>query len=184
MTGHNPTDDAAWLGPRQFKIHRLPPTKLSDIRKRQELLRRFLEERAPCVYLPNYDFDMACVTPALSQAIQVALIMHCDDPVYYDFAARHGGLFNAIVCVSDFLAKKLTAAQPPLEGSRHLHSLRRRSPRGIARAGKVARQTVESSLLWPDLLSSEARPRFGTNHQPMPCEEPAGQISNRGHRTG
>jgi glycosyltransferase involved in cell wall biosynthesis len=114
VTGHNPTDDATWLGTRQFKIHRLPPTTLSNVRKRQELVRAFLEERAPCVYVPNFDFDMACVAPALSPANKVVLIMHCDDPVYYDFAARHGSLCNAIVCVSKVVANKLGAAQPTL----------------------------------------------------------------------
>jgi glycosyltransferase involved in cell wall biosynthesis len=114
VTGHHPTDDAAWLGARQFKIHRLRLTRIADVQLRQKLLLEFLEERAPCVYLPNFDFDMACATPALSPANQVVLIMHCDDPVYYKFAAQHGKLFNAIVCVSEFLAKKLGAAQPEL----------------------------------------------------------------------
>ncbi len=116
VTGHNPNDDAAWLGQRQFKLHRLPPTHVSDVRQRQKLLGKFLEERSPCVFLPNFDFDMACVTPALSAANQVVLIMHCDDPVYYDFTARHGNLFNAIVCVSQFLAEKLGSVQPDLKG--------------------------------------------------------------------
>jgi len=116
VTGHNPTDDAAWLGARQFKIHRLRLTRISDVQQRQKMLVEFLEERAPCIYLPNFDFDMACATPALSPANKVVLIMHCDDPVYYNFAARHGNLFNAIVCVSEFLAKKLGAAQPDFKG--------------------------------------------------------------------
>jgi glycosyltransferase involved in cell wall biosynthesis len=115
VTGHNPSDDAAWLGKRQFKLHRLPPTNISDVRQRQRWLREFLEERSPCIYLPNFDFDMACVAPALSPANKVVLIMHCDDPVYYDFAGRHGNLFNAIVCVSEFLAEKLGAAHLDLK---------------------------------------------------------------------
>jgi glycosyltransferase involved in cell wall biosynthesis len=115
VTGHNPTDDAAWLGAREFKIHRLRLTRIADVRLRQKLLLEFLEERAPCVYLPNFDFDMACAAPALSSANKAVLIMHCDDPVYYKFAAQHGNLFNAIVCVSEFLAKKLGAAQPELQ---------------------------------------------------------------------
>ena len=114
VTGHHPTDDAAWLGARNFKIHRLRLTRIADVQLRQKMLAEFLEERAPCIYLPNFDFDMACATPALSPANKVVLIMHCDDPVYYKFAAQHGNLFNAIVCVSEFLAKKLSTAQPDL----------------------------------------------------------------------
>jgi glycosyltransferase involved in cell wall biosynthesis len=116
VTGHNPSDDAAWLGARQFKIHRLCLTRISDVQQRQKMLVDFLGVRTPCVYLPNFDFDMACAAPAFSPANKVVLIMHCDDPVYHDFAARHGNLFNAIVCVSEFLAGKLRAARPDLKG--------------------------------------------------------------------
>ncbi len=112
VTGRQPADDGAWLGTRQFKVHRLPPTKISDIRQRQKLLIEHLERQSPCIYLPNFDFDMACVAPALSSGTSVALIMHSDDPDYYDFVARHGELFNAIICVSEFLHRKLCTAHP------------------------------------------------------------------------
>ncbi|MGO8764909.1 MAG: glycosyltransferase family 4 protein [Limisphaerales bacterium] len=131
VTGHNPTEDAAWLGTRQFKLHRLPPTGISEVRRRQKLLCHFLEERSPCVYLPNFDFDMACAIPALPAENKSVLIMHCDDPVYHDFVAEHGNLFNAIVCVSKFLAEKLRGAHPDLK-ERIVHI-----PFGVEPPGKL-----------------------------------------------
>ena len=115
VTGHqSAADEAAWLGKRQFAIHRLPQTHVTDFRRRQKLLCQFLEEHSPCVYLPNFDFDMACAIPALSPANKAVMIMHSDDPVYYDFMARHGNFFNATVCVSEFLTGRLQAAYPAL----------------------------------------------------------------------
>jgi glycosyltransferase involved in cell wall biosynthesis len=142
VTGHNPTDDATWLGARQFEIHRLRLTRISDVQQRQKMLAEFLEERAPCIYLPNFDFDMACAAPALSPSSKVVLIMHCDDPVYHDFAARHGNLFHAIVCVSKFLAETLGAALPELQG-RIFHI-----PFGVAPpAGLPVREKLPGQLL-------------------------------------
>ena len=115
VTGHEPSaNDGSWLGERRFNIHHLPPTRLSNVRRRQTLLRDFLEQHSPCVYLPNFDFDMACAIPSLSPAVRAALVVHCDDPVYYNFVADHGNLFDAIVCVSEFLAEKLRAAHASL----------------------------------------------------------------------
>jgi len=114
VTGHAPMDDGAWLGERRFPIKQLPPTRLSDVRSRQRLVLDYLEAGSPCIYLPNFDFDMACAIPALPPTSRGVLIMHCDDPVYYDFVERHGDLFDAIVCVSSFLASKLRAKHPAL----------------------------------------------------------------------
>jgi glycosyltransferase involved in cell wall biosynthesis len=114
VTDHAPKDDAEWLGSRRFPISRLPPTKLFDVSRRQQLLLSNLESASPCIYLPNFDFDMACAIPALSLASRGVLIMHCDDPVYYNFIERQGDLFDAIVCVSEFLANKLRSRHPEL----------------------------------------------------------------------
>ncbi|XHR26764.1 MAG: glycosyltransferase family 4 protein [Chthoniobacteraceae bacterium] len=114
LTGHNPIDDYAWMGPRLFSVHRLPPTPILAICERQALMLEHLREMSPCVYLPNFDFDMACIAPALPEETAVVMIMHCDDPVYYDFVACYGQLFNAIVCVSQFVTNKLRNGHPHL----------------------------------------------------------------------
>lgn len=117
VTGHNSAnEDAGWLGPRRFEIERFRPTGISEVGVRQKMLLQYLGERSPCVYLPNFDFDMACAAPALPPESKVVLIMHCDDPVYYQFVSRHGELFNAIVCVSKYLEDELKARHPRLSG--------------------------------------------------------------------
>jgi glycosyltransferase involved in cell wall biosynthesis len=114
VTGHTQREDAAWLGDRRFTILRLPTTRLSDVRRRQKLFLGQLKPASPCIYLPNFDFDMACAIPALPAECRGVLIMHCDDPVYYEFVDRHGELFDAIVCVSTFLASTLKLKHPEL----------------------------------------------------------------------
>jgi glycosyltransferase involved in cell wall biosynthesis len=114
VTGHTPHTNGEWLGARRFSMMCLPPTRLSDVRRRQKLLLGYLKSASPCIYLPNFDFDMACAIPALPSECRAVLIMHCDDPVYYDFVDRHGALFDAIVCVSSFLSGALKAKHPEL----------------------------------------------------------------------
>jgi len=114
VTGHEHRNDSEWLGERRFPIRRLPPTRISDVRRRQTLLLEYLKAASPCIYLPNFDFDMACAIPATPDQCRGVLIMHCDDPVYYGFVERHGGLFDAIVCVSSFLATRLREKHPEL----------------------------------------------------------------------
>ncbi len=112
-TGHNPTsDDGGWLGERRFKMHSLPSTQLSAVRQRQALLLDHLRKCSPCIYIPNFDFDMACAVPALSPESAAVFIVHSDEPIYYDFVADYGHLFNAIVCVSRFITEKLQRLHP------------------------------------------------------------------------
>lgn len=114
VTAHTPETKGDWLGARRFSMTRLPPTRLSQVRLRQKLLLERVFSAAPCIYLPNFDFDMACAIPAMPHDCRGVLIMHCDDPVYYDFVNRHGDLFDAIVCVSSFLAGTLKTKHPEL----------------------------------------------------------------------
>src|SRR5947209_20425638 len=45
-------------------------------RARWQALIRYLEENAPCVYLPNHDFEYACVSARLSQRVAVVGHLH------------------------------------------------------------------------------------------------------------
>lgn len=112
--------DARWLGQRSFGIDHLPPTRVGDVRQRQALLLKRLEEHAPCIFVPNFDFDMTCAIPAMSAGNSAVMIVHCDDAVYYRCATSYGKYFNAIVCVSEFLTQRLRAACPKLR-ERILH---------------------------------------------------------------
>jgi len=62
---------------------------------------RFLEENAPCIYLPNCDWHHSCVTPLLPDNILVVGIAHSDDPLHYDHIQRLAPYMNGMVAVSN-----------------------------------------------------------------------------------
>jgi glycosyltransferase involved in cell wall biosynthesis len=70
---------------------------------------RYLEELAPCIYLPNYDFDFSGITPKLSQNVASIGIVHSDDPVHYDHVIRLGKYFDEVVGVSDAIMEQVMA---------------------------------------------------------------------------
>ena len=75
---------------------------------------RYLEENAPCVYIPNHDWRHSCVTPLLSNRVAVVGVMHGDDPFHEDHLRRLGSYWDAVVTFSDTLAARLSHADPTL----------------------------------------------------------------------
>lgn len=73
---------------------------------------RYLEERRPCIYLPNYDWRHSCVTPRLSDRVAVVGILHGDDPLHYDHLRRLGRYWNRIVAVSRRIAGRVMELHP------------------------------------------------------------------------
>ena len=98
--------------PDDLNIVRFSPTPNRAIRRRQAMLRDALAERAPCVYLPNYDFDTAGVIPILPRDVAIAGIVHSDEEVYYDFIRDLGEWMDGIVAVSATIKHELAARLP------------------------------------------------------------------------
>lgn len=98
--------------PAGIPIHELPPTKWGENRRRQEMLRKLLIARSPCVYLPNYDFNHLPVIEVLPQEVRVVLIVHSDEDVYYTAVDKYGHAANAIVAVSQTIETRLREAHP------------------------------------------------------------------------
>lgn len=73
---------------------------------------RYLEERAPCIYIPNSDWRHSGVAPLLSDRVGVVGVVHSDDPLHYEHVSRMGRYWNAIVTVSKALAEKTVAIDP------------------------------------------------------------------------
>lgn len=96
--------------PDDIEIEQLEIPALATWRRRWSALVEYLEHRAPCIYLPNYDFRHSCVTSALSPDIGVVGIVHSDDPRHYDHAARMGRSWNAAVAVSGRIAERIRDA--------------------------------------------------------------------------
>ena len=78
---------------------------------------RHLEDAAPCVYIPNYDWRLSCVCPQLSNDVVVVGVVHSDDPLHYDHVRRLGHTWNAIVAVSSTVAAR-TAEVCPMAADR------------------------------------------------------------------
>ena len=76
---------------------------------------RYLEEMAPCIYIPNYDWRHSCVAPLLSDDIGIIGIVHSDDPLHYDHVKRQGRYWNAITAVSTLVAEKTIMIDPDFQ---------------------------------------------------------------------
>jgi glycosyltransferase involved in cell wall biosynthesis len=73
---------------------------------------RYLEEHAPCIYLPTYDWRHACVVPRLSPAIQVVGNLSSADPLSEEQAHRLGAYMSAIVTHDAETAALFQVAHP------------------------------------------------------------------------
>ncbi len=77
---------------------------------------QYLEQRAPCVYLPNYDFWYSGISPKLSRDVIVIGIAHSDDPEHYEHVQRLGPYWNGIVAVSRHIHDQIETFFPELAG--------------------------------------------------------------------
>jgi glycosyltransferase involved in cell wall biosynthesis len=83
---------------------------------RWRMLIGYLESQAPCVYLPNYDYENSGVAPKLSAGVAIVGIIHSDDPDHHEHVARLGRFWDAVVAVSPALALSTLERQPALAG--------------------------------------------------------------------
>jgi glycosyltransferase involved in cell wall biosynthesis len=74
----------------------------------------YLKDRAPCIYIPNHDYEYSCVAPALPRNVGVVGVVHSDDPLHYAHAHHLGRLWNATVAVSQSIAENLISSEPEL----------------------------------------------------------------------
>ncbi len=107
VTGHVVKNDGQWLKEPSWPVQRFEETKVGQIQKRQAMLIERLQKTSPCVYLPTFDFDMLHAVPALPPEVAVAMVVHSDEPVYYEATLRMERHLNAIVGVSDCIVRKL-----------------------------------------------------------------------------
>ena len=92
----------------------LPAGRHDSWGRRWESLIRYLEERAPCVYLMLHDWRMNVVAPRLSDRVRLVGLVQCDSAIEYDQAARLGRYWNAVVAVSEPIHHHLLAHAPHL----------------------------------------------------------------------
>jgi glycosyltransferase involved in cell wall biosynthesis len=75
---------------------------------------RYLEERAPCVYLPTADWRNSNVSARLSGRVAIVGIVHNGDPRHYEQVERLGRYWNAIVSPSAEIATRVAELRPEL----------------------------------------------------------------------
>lgn len=76
---------------------------------------RYLEEQAPCIYIPNSDWRHSCVIPLLSKEVGVVGVVHSDDPLHYDHLSRLGKYWNAITTTSPTITQKVLECDQSLQ---------------------------------------------------------------------
>ncbi len=97
-------------------VARLGATRFTGKAARRRMLRGFLEDEAPCVYVPGYDFALSDVSRRLSDKVAVLGVLHSDEAVHYRHVERLGRFWNRIVAVSGFLAREAARRFPECAG--------------------------------------------------------------------
>lgn len=101
--------------PEGVTLARLPSFKGgANLLKRQDALRKYLTRRAPCVYLPNFDFSAAGIIPILPPDVTVVSTLHSDEDCYYEFTHTHGPWIDGFAAVSRKIAAKAAATNPAI----------------------------------------------------------------------
>jgi len=98
--------------PADVPIELLPVGRTNGWGRHWGSMVRYLEEAAPCVYIPNHDWRHSLISSQLSNDVVVVGIVHSDDPMHYDHVRRVGRYWNALVAVSDAVARKTVELCP------------------------------------------------------------------------
>lgn len=125
--------------PTDIPVYELPVGEQDRYPVRWRAMIRYLEERSPCIYIPNYDFIHSCVSPKLSNQIAIVGIVHSDDPEHYEHVCRLGRYWNSIVAVSKVIAEATASREPTF--SKSLVTI----PYGVSIADRLPERSLDSN---------------------------------------
>lgn len=100
--------------PDDIPFSRLPVGRQDTWGAHWRALIAYLEDCAPCIYIPAYDWRHSIVSPKLSRRVCIVGALRSDDPMHYDHLMRLGKYWNAIVAVSSTVARHAAALAPDL----------------------------------------------------------------------
>lgn len=80
---------------------------------------QYLARRAPCIFVPGYDFFASAVCAALPDDVGVLGVVHSDDFEHYEHALRLGRYWNAVVAVSKCSYRNMLSLVPALRPIAH-----------------------------------------------------------------
>lgn len=110
LTNQDQHDPMPMPPPPDIPVEILPVDKNDTWKIRWDKLIHYLESKAPCIYIPGYDWEHSCISPKLSNQVGIVGVIHSDEPVHYDHAERLGIYWNSIVTVSRKIAEKAVAS--------------------------------------------------------------------------
>lgn len=100
--------------PSDVQVERLPVERRAGWSAHWLAMKNYLEQRAPCIYIPNHNYRHSCISPKLSRRVAVVGVVHTDDELNYDHAERLGRYWNAIVATSPHIAQEIETRAPSL----------------------------------------------------------------------
>ncbi|MAS96515.1 MAG: hypothetical protein CMO55_25280 [Verrucomicrobiales bacterium] len=119
ITGQPDTSGKYHLPPKDLpSINLQTPLKASP-RLYRKTLHSFLAREAPCVFLPNFDFDAASLSGLLPKNVAICAGIRSDDPVYYRYAKTFGRYWDSAVAVSRHLYDTFGSCYPSLRDRLH-----------------------------------------------------------------
>lgn len=95
------------------EVDRLPVAWRERWGGRWAAMIRYLEERAPCIYLPTYDWKHSCVAPLLSDEVMIVGLV-TEVGVQLEQALHQGAYWDAVVATHDDVAWDLERKAPEL----------------------------------------------------------------------
>lgn len=92
--------------------HRFLQLSNMSLEEQWRELFNFVQQNAPCILVPNYDYLTSAISPSLPDDVAVIGIIHSDDVEHYEHAYRLGRYWNRIICSSEYQAQKTMALNP------------------------------------------------------------------------
>lgn len=92
--------------------YRFLTAKSMNVEERQVRLKQYLEQNAPCVFVPNYDYTMSAITPDLPVDVGVLGVLHSDEDEHYLHGYQMGHYWDSIVAVSETIRERLLGLNP------------------------------------------------------------------------
>lgn len=80
---------------------RLPFAPSDPWGRRWQMLERYLEEKAPCIFIINNEFLYAAIVERLSNRVHLVAVMHSEDAVGCEQIVKFAESLNAVVTPSD-----------------------------------------------------------------------------------
>jgi glycosyltransferase involved in cell wall biosynthesis len=75
-------------------------------------IERYLEEQAPCIYIPVVDFRSTCITPRLSSRVIVVASMMTDFRLEYEHVERWARHWDGVVTVNTAIQRRAALWMP------------------------------------------------------------------------